>query len=473
MIALLCILASCSCPSFDALEVLDPSGVANAAQLEAIDDAVRNFASWTDREGVCVPAVEVVSKSDPRMVDGYPGLYQGPGNPVLVAVNETPDVEQTTRHELCHALDGVERISDDHPGVFPATEDSYWGDPAEQFAYACEEHPRDIEVAMGLHLGCGLGAVAAQESMVLELVFPGVAVRDGPLGVVEVAAARTPVTLPWSGPPAAVGSSSGRGLAVGTPSDGAGVAFVVLDPAGGRAAEIALGLSAPDARWCLVADTEHAYVFAEDSRSGAVRVDLASLAVTPAEPPPTAGGDSVTRGTMLDGEMWLVDAARERPELVRWQPEAGREVERVVLDEPTSARFAPGGVTDGVGLVGDGDTLWMSAYRGLLSYSIATGETSYYPLPAPGFFHFRLTRQGSFLVTFGIFHGDPRTFLLAFDTADGTWHLPADPCGAASVEFDPLLVEDGAAATMWDNGPDEEPSTRDDWYFSTISVGSP
>lgn len=472
--ALLVAHVACVCPSFADLEVTDPQGIATAGQLDTLADEVRQFARWTRRDGVCIPAVEFVPGDDPRLREHHYGLYQGLGEPVLVAEDGLGSVEETTRHELCHALDDLEHISDGNPTVFVATDVDYWGDPAEQFAVLCQERPDDLDLARALHAQCGFDATAAQEALVLEAVFPAGAPRARVAGAVDISVGRTAVSLPWSGPPAAVGASSGRGLALGIPAGEQALALVMLDEFAAAQEGLVLADSvADDSRWSLIADASSAYVFAEEPGGGGWQVDLASLAVTPVYSPPTAAWGSVTRGTAVGDELWLLDAARDRPELIRWAPVTDATAERVTLGEPTRERFAPGGVTDGVSLLSDGDTLWMAAYRGLVSYSTTTGDATYHPLPAPGLFHFRLSRAGRYLVTFGIFWGDPRTFLLLFNVDDGLWYLPADPCGAGSVEFDPLLVEDGDAGSMWDNGPDEEPSTRDDWYFSKISVGPP
>lgn len=149
---LLSLLVACApCASFADMTL--PSDTPALARV------VADFASWTGRDGVCVPAVEWRAElsGDPDVL----GRYDGPGEPILL--RQTQDSSATTlRHELCHALDAEEGLADaladtlDPDAVDPLA----YPDPdlrlAEAFAQACEAGPARLPLREALHESCGL-----------------------------------------------------------------------------------------------------------------------------------------------------------------------------------------------------------------------------------------------------------------------------------------------------------------------------
>ncbi len=420
-----------------------------------------------------MPGIEVVSATDSRLDPPYPGLYQGSGVPILVAPALTYSVKETTRHELCHAVDNDEGIVTGQEDLFPEAGDSYLGDPAEQFAYVCQEDPRDLALAWPVHGACGDAALAAQERFVAEDVLasgrPGARVT----GPIRSSIERRAVEFPWDSAPLAVAASAGRGLAVGVEPSGGALALLVVDPSVGEEWTLDLAPSVDSSSsWAMVADDTRAYVFSEERGGGAWQVDLEERVAVEIPSPPTASGSSSTRGTVVAGGVWILDAGLRAPELLLWDPATGHALDRAVIEPLRSARFAPAGMPQAVGILAEGTRVWLAAYDGMLAFDTRSREWRHLGKPSPSSTLYRLTRAGDLLLTYVMYAGEPHIFLLLLDPATGEWIVPTDPCVENSVEWGPMLVEDGGVATMWDTGPYEWPTTRDEWFFSTIEVAA-
>src|SRR4051812_2349743 len=107
---LLSTLLACTCTSFDDMDVVDATrDGASADFLGEISRAIDDFASWTGRDGVCVPGVRVVDHVD-MMVPEFTGKYQGAHEPIRIDP-ESEHPYTSIVHELSHGLDHREDIS--------------------------------------------------------------------------------------------------------------------------------------------------------------------------------------------------------------------------------------------------------------------------------------------------------------------------------------------------------------------------
>ncbi len=172
---LLSLLAGCGCPTFADMEVRDPAGLGDAALDEAIVAGIADFAAWTGREGVCVPAVEVREDVLPA-VSSAVGRYRGPKRPILVEPGGH-DVEEVVRHELCHALDFEEGHSVENMDLFPPEDipanEFYVTDESrsnEAFARACERVP-DLDLPLALEARCGDTLLSARDRYLHDIVW--------------------------------------------------------------------------------------------------------------------------------------------------------------------------------------------------------------------------------------------------------------------------------------------------------------
>lgn len=148
LFVLLALLGCAPCTPFDTMVLDEP---------ESLAPIVADFAAWTGRDGVCVPAVEIVAEieEDPHLA----GQYAGPGEPILLAEAETYRV--ALFHELCHALDAEEGLSADFPDPGPIYGPAYDTPElrrAEAFAQACEHGPAAVAFEAALAEHCGVDA---------------------------------------------------------------------------------------------------------------------------------------------------------------------------------------------------------------------------------------------------------------------------------------------------------------------------
>lgn len=164
------------CPSFEQVQVDDPQGLLVPAARQGIQEALDDFAAWTDRDGVCVPSVRVVDDRG----HWWAGYYLRPGAPIRVGPYPTRSYDLTL-HELCHAIDEVEGIVDQHPRHFHEglIEDGRYWTPAlrraEGFAQLCDDGPVDAALRRRLAQECGIGmALLPQRELLQEQVFAGV-----------------------------------------------------------------------------------------------------------------------------------------------------------------------------------------------------------------------------------------------------------------------------------------------------------
>ncbi len=175
------------CPSFERLPVLDEAG-APASVLDEVEEAIRTFAGWTGRDGVCVPGIALVDEVDE---EGDRGLYQTPILPIRVQADAEP-VGEVVLHELCHALDFDEGIVADHrvPFAAEAGRVTTFDEDAERFAEICAEGPPPVGELAVLE-ACGIQSPFG--ALLRDVVFTGYA--DDPVTIAG------PVTLREVGSP--------------------------------------------------------------------------------------------------------------------------------------------------------------------------------------------------------------------------------------------------------------------------------
>ncbi len=146
MLALL--LTACApCTPFHAMELDEP---------EALGPIVADFAAWSGRDGVCVPSVLVVPLIDGERV--IAGQYQGAGAPILL--KEAPDYRVSLFHELCHALDQEEGLSEGDPDPGDVIDPIAYPSPElrrkEAFAQVCGRGPAAVSFEDALAARCDL-----------------------------------------------------------------------------------------------------------------------------------------------------------------------------------------------------------------------------------------------------------------------------------------------------------------------------
>ncbi|MCK6502828.1 hypothetical protein L6R53_05425 [Myxococcota bacterium] len=168
------------CATFDDMTVADPEGLLVPSSRWGIEQALVDFATWTGRDGVCVPGIEVVDDRE----EWWGGLYRGPGRPILVGPD--PDgTHQLTVHELCHALDEDEGIVEAHGRLFHEDlldSDNYKRTDtrrAEVFARLCDDGPQPVALLQRLHDECGIEVEdLLQRQFLAEHVWLGVTPTD-------------------------------------------------------------------------------------------------------------------------------------------------------------------------------------------------------------------------------------------------------------------------------------------------------
>ncbi len=152
LVAALLFVACAPCTPFSEMTLDEP---------EALAPIVADFAAWTGRDGVCVPAVEVAAA-----VDGHAdlaGVYAAPGEPIVLEA--AADYRLALVHELCHALDAAEGISDDHADPGDAIDPVAYPTPElrrkEAFAQVCEHGPAAVSFEAALAARCDLALDSA------------------------------------------------------------------------------------------------------------------------------------------------------------------------------------------------------------------------------------------------------------------------------------------------------------------------
>ncbi|MCB9760189.1 MAG: hypothetical protein H6739_10175 [Alphaproteobacteria bacterium] len=191
----LVLLAGCGppCVRFAEMTVEDPENVAGDLSEGLVAGAIADFAAWTGREGVCVPSVEL--HAEVSAIEKIDGQYHGPGRPIEVDWTRNRDwLYQVTQHELCHALDTEEGLSDTLGPLLPEVPRSAIyrtpeGRRREAFARACELGPRELVLRRLVEEECGVAAVSPGQAALAEQVFLGTPDHVDP--------DRAPLRLDW------------------------------------------------------------------------------------------------------------------------------------------------------------------------------------------------------------------------------------------------------------------------------------
>ncbi len=173
-------LLACACPTFEELPVVDPEGVGTAEEVGVVEAAIAEFAGWTAREGVCVDEVEIIEEIDWRPPEAT-GLYHA-DDPLAHIWIETGGsaMRRRTLHELCHALDYDEAITDTRRELFSPAEglnpelyDTEEKRRLEAFARACEEGPGALGLARAFEESCGVATIDPVDRYLADEVFRG------------------------------------------------------------------------------------------------------------------------------------------------------------------------------------------------------------------------------------------------------------------------------------------------------------
>ena len=142
MITLLLLAACAPCGPIDEIEV-EASG---DPEVDAeIHQGIADIAAWTGREGVCVNRVGIKDLRG-RKYGHYDSIHR-----TAWIDPELPEIEATTRHELCHGLDAAEHLSRNQGSLLKG------GDPGrvETFAQACELGAPYSDAILALEAECG------------------------------------------------------------------------------------------------------------------------------------------------------------------------------------------------------------------------------------------------------------------------------------------------------------------------------
>jgi len=138
------------------LEDSDDSDQAYAALW--VEAALERFASWSDRDQICVSSVTVISSPDGITTGEY-----HTDTAALTVSASSDDPWSSTVHELCHAVDIAEELAPAYPDLFdPETIDNRDAYPtrrlrsSEALAQVCASGPQDIERLRSWDEGCGV-----------------------------------------------------------------------------------------------------------------------------------------------------------------------------------------------------------------------------------------------------------------------------------------------------------------------------
>ncbi len=110
------LLISCTCPTFEEMEVVPADDSVTESQLDVVQVALAHFSAWTGDVGVCVPEIRLQEDlPEPRNLDGVyevTGQYEGEHRPIVIDSDAATSLWRSTFHELCHANDQLEGHSD-------------------------------------------------------------------------------------------------------------------------------------------------------------------------------------------------------------------------------------------------------------------------------------------------------------------------------------------------------------------------
>lgn len=371
------------CPTFDETVVTNPDGEASAKAMDEARAALTEFAAWSGRAGVCVSEIRMEPAVVQANGDTAGGLYHREG---WIEVEYSYSVTSRVRHELCHALDHQDGwASESRPDLFSSDR------PHEDFAYLCDDGPRDLTLALGLDATCD-----ADHAEVLRyvngLAYPRAdVVTVAPTGALPLSVERQVVTgLPdhWEGGPAmADGAIWGLG---GNGSAWSGL-VVRVDPATGAATTWAVPEGVE--RSVLVAAEDGPLVLISvGAPYGAWRFDTVTQTWASV---PFPEMKEVTEAIALGDDVWLTGQRIESVEDV---------LIRVDRTGAVEVRALPGDV---VGVQRDGDVLLASA------------------------------------------HDDDGWFWLRYDAAADTWSREENPDGWRP--FSRLTLPDGLELVTWES----------------------
>jgi hypothetical protein len=435
---LLELMAGCGCPSFGDTEVTDPNDLASRDFLAEIRAGIADLAAWTGRDGVCVSELSVVAADDSRLEDTYVGRYfHSSGHVIISAGASSPRV--VARHELCHALDALDGISDAHAEVFAGDDDTYADSASERFAHVCEQEPRDLAFAETFAPVCDLPAEGEMASLTLELALSAADADPGVAGTLPVEIVRHPVTLPAAGYSTALAANDGLGLAVETPSDGGAPTLLRVDGETGEPTELPLSLeAAPGVPYGLVTGGGEVFLLEHAAGNRMWRLDADTGELEGLAGPPGAGSAGTFSGAVVEGTIWWMNALASEPVLHTWDPSVGVEREVAWPDDPLA--WLSDANAARTRLAANGHTVAIGTARGLALYDVVAGTWHVSEAPAATLLLWGLAgaSDGRWVaytpIVPWLFVNHSIPTLLVYDEVADAWLTPDDPCGSAAVD---------------------------------------
>lgn len=433
------------CAAFDAMEATDPEGVGGDEGVAMVASTIADFAAWTGMPGVCVPEVRLVGEIPWETDVGDPiGVYQGPGEPILVEPSH--DVwgrRETVIHELCHALDDTLVLSPQATGPFFAPQPREGRAPSfdEAFADACEMGADDWHLGLleAVEATCGETFVDPRLRVLGERVFPGhERASPTPTGTVPLELGALPVDVPDDAWIAEIVGGGPDLWALVLPASAKAWVGRIDRSTGALVDAVAFPGDGDDGGWLLQADEGGPVVV---TRAGAWRVANGALEALRIDPAALAGAQ-VVHGVLLDGVLWMRTFDDEASRLLRVDPATGA-VADVDLPEAWADAW-PSQARDGVVLTDRGRWGELDPVTGEVDEHTLPDWVNRLPALLPD------GRAVAMWYSVADLDQDDWRYGLAVEDAAG-WALPEGSCGTERWKwFD--LVATSDAVWAWDAG---------------------
>lgn len=164
-----------ACASPPLLEVSIVGG--NAQHRQVVEEALADFKAWSGRQHLPLGTITLQAQVEQKEIL-VEGLYLPSSHQILLA-EDHPDLRENTLHELCHALDNAENLSDKNAHIFEegrllpsAVYDNARLRRHEVFARVCEQGALDLGLLTQLEQQCGKGFIQEDVAFVQKNVYP-------------------------------------------------------------------------------------------------------------------------------------------------------------------------------------------------------------------------------------------------------------------------------------------------------------
>lgn len=224
------------CGPFSAIEVMGGSSPAR----QVVGDAVRDFAAWTGRDEVCAERIEIVDElehRDPTM--RTLGLYF-PRRGLIRVVERQRGLRDTVIHELCHAMDHGEDLTQRYPGVFSLDTERFgfdrgsdWADAGEGLALDCELGPDALALGLEAVDRCHPRVDDAPLRVLLHDLYGAAEPQVGEVHVERTPGVTVPLEEGWRLPPFQPVTTSDAGELLLIVFEGDHTRLVAIDPFSG------------------------------------------------------------------------------------------------------------------------------------------------------------------------------------------------------------------------------------------------